>query len=87
MSPAVSPDPRQPPTKLTSKSGRQKKTHPVLKPDGSADHRAGAPARGSGRRNVTPYACFLSKNCSSSVEPFSAPVEASRSIVVVTASK
>jgi len=28
----------------------------------------------------------LSKNCSSSVEPFSAAVEASRSIVVVTAS-
>ena len=47
-----------------------------------------APApTGAGRRGVTPYACFLSKNCSSSVEPFSAPVEASRSIVVVTASK
>ena len=32
-------------------------------------------------------ACLRSKNCSSSVEPFSAPVDASRSIVVVTASK
>lgn len=31
--------------------------------------------------------CLLSKNCSSSVEPLSAAVEASRSIVVVTASK
>jgi hypothetical protein len=31
--------------------------------------------------------CFWSKNCSSSVEPFSAAVEASRSMVVVTASK
>jgi hypothetical protein len=31
--------------------------------------------------------CFLSKNCSSSVEPFKAAVEASRSMVVVTASK
>lgn len=36
------------------------------------------------------YAAFFfasSKNCSSSVEPFSAAVDASRSIVVVTASK
>jgi hypothetical protein len=32
-------------------------------------------------------ACLRSKNCSSSVEPFNAPVDASRSIVVVTASK
>ena len=31
--------------------------------------------------------CFWSKNCSSSVEPFSAAVEALASIVVVTASK
>jgi hypothetical protein len=31
--------------------------------------------------------CFCSKNCSSSVEPLSAAVDASRSIVVVTASK
>ena len=33
------------------------------------------------------YATFLSKNCSSSVEPCSAVVEASRSTVCVTASK
>ena len=31
--------------------------------------------------------CLASKNCSSSVEPFNAPVEACASIVVVTASK
>ena len=31
--------------------------------------------------------CFWSKNCSSSVEPFKAPVEAKASMVVVTASK
>jgi 4-hydroxybutyrate dehydrogenase len=41
------------------------------------------PRRGGGGAQ----ACFLSKNCSSSVEPFSAAVDASRSIVVVTASK
>ena len=33
------------------------------------------------------FSTFFSKNCSSSVEPFRAAVEASRSIVVVTASK
>ena len=37
---------------------------------------------------IPPQAAFLSsKNCSSSVDPFNAPVEASASIVVVTASK
>ena len=33
------------------------------------------------------FSTFFSKNCSSSVEPLRAAVEASRSIVVVTASK
>ena len=43
-----------------------------------------APGKGA----VLPQAAFFSsKNCSSSVEPFRAPVEASASMVVVTASK
>ena len=47
-----------------------------------------APQAGTtGPRNPLDHACFLSKNCSSSVDPFNAPVDASRSIVVVTASK
>ena len=38
-------------------------------------------------RSILLQACLRSKNCSSSVEPFSAAVDDSRSIVVVTASK
>ncbi len=65
----------------------EKKTHPLLKSDGSHHRGDRRPFQGgvSARRHA--HACFLSKNCSSSVEPFSAPVDASRSIVVVTASK
>ena len=37
--------------------------------------------------NLDDQPCFLSKNCSSSVDPFSAAVEALASMVVVTASK
>ena len=49
-----------------------------------------APGPGRHRRPISQpvsQPCFLSKNCSSSVEPFSAAVEDSASIVVVTASK
>ncbi len=58
--------------------------------------RSAARARRARRRPALPdrddQAAFFdaalpSKNCSSSVEPFSAAVDASRSIVVVTASK
>ena len=41
----------------------------------------------SGDAGAAAYACFASKNCSSSVEPFSAAVDDSASMVVVTASK
>ena len=71
-----------------SAASRQKKTRPRLKSGRSHRRSQPSPApreRQSARRHA--HACFLSKNCSSSVEPFRAPVEASRSIVVVTASK
>ncbi|PXW26193.1 hypothetical protein SAMN05445871_1635 [Paraburkholderia caballeronis] len=56
-----------------------------VRPDRTSD-RARRPAQ-TGRRPGPRYATFLSKNCSSSVEPCSAVVDASRSTVCVTASK
>ena len=57
----------------------------ALAPAGASRFAGAWPCAGRAPRPAQP--CFSSKNCSSSVEPFSAAVEASRSMVVVTASK
>ena len=57
----------------------------ALAPAGASRFAGAWPCAGRAPRPAQP--CFSSKNCSSSVEPYSAAVEASRSMVVVTASK
>ena len=56
-------------------------------PRGHGDQQASSPPEASCAPVSLAQPCFASKNCSSSVDPFSAAVDDSASIVVVTASK
>ena len=85
----------------TGNPDRQTRAHGVERPNSTPTSRAWHRKRprvaraASKRRTRAPFrargarrqACLRSKNCSSSVEPLSAAVDASRSIVVVTRSK